>query len=177
MPVSNIKPQLRAQLQAIGIKIADTPGLIENIAEIQQKVTLRGQVYALLEVDASQVEALAGRESQDPTMEAEGCPGDDNYIPPAAGAEVRRTLACLVRDNLIEAFHCEAALPGEKGLITVMLSPEQGSDWLNHLDRTTTALVEERPSRRLAAHKRDGGRRHVFAGVDPMDDGDDRDVP
>jgi hypothetical protein len=176
MTVATIKPEIREKLRAIGVEIAVAPGVPENIAAIASKVTSRGgSILALLEIDASQARALCEGDGHDPDLDAHGCPGDPGYVAPAPGGEARRTLACLVRERLIAAWYAPPVLPGEKALVSVMLTPEQGLDWLNHLDKTTTALVDEKPSRRKPEHKSaSGGRKHVFAGFDPDDDGDDR---
>jgi hypothetical protein len=147
VPVSNLNAETKANLRAIGIELAPVPGLPENVAAVQGKVTSRGGlIYALLEVE------------------------------PDAADTAAETLERLRQEALIEDWVAPPVLPGENVLVSVMLRPEQGTDWLLHLDRASTALVHERPSRRKPEHLRSGGRHHVWAGQDPHDDGDDREV-
>jgi hypothetical protein len=147
VPVSNLAAETKANLRAIGIELAPVPGLPENIAAVQGKVTSRGGlVYALLEVV------------------------------PTAAETAAETLEKLRQDGLITDWVAPPVLPGENVLVSVMLRPEQGTDWLLHLDRSSTALVPERPSQRKPEHLRNGGRHHVWAGQDPLDDGDDRET-
>jgi hypothetical protein len=166
------KAVVAAALAAAGIVVvvANTPADQEVI---RGKVTISadGVTYGLLEATADQCAALVACDGCDPG--ADDCADDHpdgGFVAPAAGSELRRTLACLKRDDLIHAFHATTAPAGEPCSVSVMLLPHQGADWLSHLDADSVAVVDEKPSKRPARFKRGGGRSHVWAGQDPLEE-------
>lgn len=134
---------------------------------------------ALLLAPAGQCVALTATEGVDPTMTGgSDCPGDASFavgsVP--AGNRLRRLLACGMRDGALTAFHAEyppGQVSGQCG-VSLLLSRGQVRGWIERLDASTsTALVSTRLADMPAALKRNGGRWHTWAGVDPTDDNDD----
>ena len=142
----------------------------------RQKIRCRDDVCeALLLAPAGQCGALVL--GIDPAAEAaSSCPGDTGFSLPPSGQRLRRLLSCAVRDGAMSswvALYPPGQVSGQCG-VHISLTRPQARAWIERLDASTsTALVSAKLADMPASLKRGGGRWHVFAGQDPMDDTDD----
>ena len=130
--------------------------------------------FGLLAPPIGQCAAIAQCDGCDPDGEVRGCPGDDGYVAPVAGARVRRLLHCARREGTLHAWHADPVLPGAPCAVSLMLTRAEARAWVERLDAaSSTALVDEHTVGRPAHARNADGRAHVWAGFDPANDEDE----